>query len=387
MTQKLAIIHDYPEEQWHSMDLCAEMLTQQLQQKHAHHFQVQALCPPFRLRFPKIPGIDRKNFAFNGDRLLNRFWDYPHFLQRQVKRFDLFHIADHSYAQLVHELPADRTGVFCHDLDTFRCLLEPKVEPRPAWFRAMARRILAGLQKASVVFYSTSSIRKQMENYEIINPRKLIYCPYGISDEFSPLDSPLSHQEQVLITPVGSQPFLLHVGTCISRKRIDILLNVFAKTRQKFPELNLVKVGGSWSKEQRQQINELHLEHAIIHLQNLPRTAIAHLYRRAALVLLTSESEGFGLPVIEALACGAMIVASDISVLREVGGDAIYYCSIDEISNWVNTLEMLLINPNLYPDLGVRLNQSQKYSWSNHANIIAQTYFNLDQFLNENCFY
>lgn len=376
---RIAILPDYPEEQWPSMDLCAEMLTQYLQKEHHEDFSVQSLCPSFNKRLQQLPWIDKYKGIINGDRLLNRFWDYPRFLQRQVKHFDVFHIADHSYAHLVHELSAERTGVFCHDLDTFRCLLEPQAEPRPAWFKAMARRILTGLQKASVVFYSTSTIRKQMENYEIINPCKLIYCPYGISEEFSPIDSSLTHQEQELLAPVGSQPFLLHVGTCIPRKRIDILLNVFAQTRKKFPELNLVKVGGSWSQEQCQQISELHLEPAIIHLQNLPRTAIAHLYRRAALVLLTSEAEGFGLPLIEALACGAMIVASQIPVLQEVGGDAVHYCPIDNISHWVNTIETLLINPNLAPNLDSRFNQSQKYSWSNHANIIAQTYLNLGQ--------
>jgi len=54
---------------------------------------------------------------------------------------DLFHLVDQSYSQLVHELPAHRTVVTCHDLDTFRSVFEPDKEPRSMVFRAMSRRI------------------------------------------------------------------------------------------------------------------------------------------------------------------------------------------------------------------------------------------------------
>ena len=74
--------------------------------------------------------------AFNADRLLNRFVHFPRYARRAVPRFGLFHVADHTYAQLVHALPAGRTGVYCHDLDAFRCLLDPAADPRPRWFRA-----------------------------------------------------------------------------------------------------------------------------------------------------------------------------------------------------------------------------------------------------------
>ena len=61
---------------------------------------------------------------------------------------------------------------------------------------------------------------------------------------------------------------------------------------------------------------------AIVVLPFVDRATLAAVYRRAALALLPSEREGFGLPLVEALACGTPVVASDIPVLREVGGDA-----------------------------------------------------------------
>jgi hypothetical protein len=165
---RLAIIFDYLEEDWQSMDLCAQMLLEHLQSEQAEFLKAVPVRPIFQKRFQRIPWLGKKRVALNGDRLLNRFWDYPRYLSQRVTDFDLFHVSDHSYAQLVHVLPPERTGVFCHDLDAFRSLLEPEQEPRPAWYRAMSRRILHGLQKASVVFYSTAQVGEQIEHYQLL---------------------------------------------------------------------------------------------------------------------------------------------------------------------------------------------------------------------------
>jgi glycosyltransferase involved in cell wall biosynthesis len=374
---RLAIIPDYREEDWPSMDLCADMLTKYLQEEHNTVFDVQSICPPFSWRLKRIPKLGEKGFAYNTDRLLNRFWDYPQYLKKKVNEFDLFHVSDHTYAQLVHVLPPERTGVFCHDIDAFRSLIEPTIEPRPAWYRAMSQRILTGLQKAAVVFYSTTPIKNQIEHYNLLDSSRLVHAPYGISSEFSLINQANQTTAQDILKQVGEMPFLLHVGSCIPRKRIDILLEVFAEVRKNHPELRLVKVSGDWTNDQLGQINQLGLEQSIVYLKGLTRSQIATLYRKATLVLLTSEAEGFGLPVIEALACGAIIVASDIPVLREVGGRAVNYCPVGDISTWVKTVDQLVINPNYSPELETRLAQSQKYSWSTHANTIAEAYLNL----------
>jgi len=368
---RLAIICDYSEETWHSMDLCAQMLLNHLQSENTAFIQTIQISPPFNHRCQKIPALGKKQFAYNADRLLNRFWDYPHYLKQRVTDFDFYHIADHSYAHLAHVLPPERTGVYCHDIDAFRSLVEPAKEPRPGWYQAMSRRILHGLQSCSLVFYSTAEVRKQIEHYQLVEPSRLVHAPLGIAPEFS-----MNPQPDIL-AHIPKQPFLLHVGSCIPRKRIDILLEVFAQVRKIHPKLQLVKVSGEWTLSQQQQITELNIGDAIVHLQGLQRATIAALYQQASAVLLTSEAEGFGLPVIEALACGSIVVASDIPVLREVGGEAVMYCSITDISAWVQTIEQVLANPNRTSTINLSLTQAQKYSWSNHAQIIAQSYLKL----------
>jgi len=374
---RLAVICDYLEEEWPSMDLCAQMLIKHLQSEHAESLQAVPVRPTFQKRFQRSPWLGRKRVALNGDRLLNRFWHYPQYLSQRLTDFDLFHVSDHTYAQLMHVLPPERTGVFCHDLDAFRSLLEPEQEPRPGWYKAMSRRILRGLQKAAVVFYSTAEVRKQIEHYGLLERSRLVHAPYGIGSEFFLAPKHTSSADQQLLKQIRKAPFILHVGSCIPRKRIDVLLDVFAALRIKHPELQLVKVSGDWTQSQQEQITRLNIGNSIIHLKGLERTTIAALYRQALVVLLTSEAEGFGLPVIEALACGAIIAVSDIPVLREVGGSAAVYCPVGNVPTWVKTIAQLLESPTSAPERNLRLVQSQKYSWSAHAQTIAKAYLQL----------
>src|SRR5262245_34324585 len=108
------------EENWPSMDMVGEMLFGELKKHYASLAQVTLLRPPMHRRLTSLPFVGQHWAAFNTDRLLNRFWDYPQWLRRQRDKFDLFHLVDHSYGQLVHYLPQERTVVTCHDLDTFR---------------------------------------------------------------------------------------------------------------------------------------------------------------------------------------------------------------------------------------------------------------------------
>jgi glycosyltransferase involved in cell wall biosynthesis len=164
-------------------------------------------------------------------------------------------------------------------------------------------------------------VRSQLERFGLIDPTRLVHVPYGVSAEFTPGADP----------PNG-YPFLLHVGSCIPRKRIDVLLDVFAAVRRGRPDLRLVKVGGPWAPAQKEQLGRLGLAGAVDTRNGLTRGDIAALYCAAALVLLPSVAEGFGLPVIEALACGAALVASDLPVLRE--GAVRRWCTARSATSW-----------------------------------------------------
>lgn len=359
----LAILCDFLEEGWPSMDLVADALAQGLVRHHAHRVAIRKVRPEMRMRFSRSAITSNRGRAFNLDRLAGRFIDYPATVRRIAGEFEMFHIADHSYAHLALSLPKGRTGVFCHDLDAFRCLIEPERAPRPWWFRRMARRILTGMQGAAVVFHSTTAVREEILRHRLVSEDRLVRAPYGVAPEFAtaPLDA----------SPAA--PYLLHVGSSIPRKRIDVLLNVFARVRARVPDLRLIHAGADFTAAQVRQLDSLGLQDAVTSVV-LTRGELASLYRGASLVLLPSEAEGFGLPVIEAMACGATIVVSDLPVLREVGGEAVTYCAVADVDQWADTVTRLLRRPELRVSTDRVVARAAQFTWSAHSQIIADAY-------------
>ena len=369
---RLGVLADFREEKWAAMDRCSDELLRHLPEA-APEVSAEAITPRFRSAVQRLPILGRRRAAWNVDRLVNRFWNYPLHARRLARRFDRFHVVDHSYAQLVHELPPHRTGVYCHDLDAFRCLLEPDREPRPWWYRRMSRRILSGLKKAAFVFYSTESVGRRLAELEGLSPAKLVYAPYGVAKEFRPAPSPCLAPTISLDDSAGGLR-IVHVGSCIPRKRIDVLLATFAEVRRRFPQARLIKVGGEFTAEHRDLIAAHELESAVTHLRDLSDDRLADEYRRADVVLVPSEAEGFGLPIIEALACGAPVVASDIPVMREVGGTAVTFRPVADVAAWAEAVSGVLANPDSAPSRGLRLAQAARYSWHEHARTIGETY-------------
>jgi glycosyltransferase involved in cell wall biosynthesis len=378
---RLAVICDLLEEDWPSMDLVADMLLERLALANPRAFEAVRVRPSFARRLTRLPVPSaRKRVAFNADRLLNRLWDYPRHVRHQRGRFEFHHVCDHTYANVVHSLPRGRTGVFCHDLDTFRSILEPAVEPRPGWFRAMAWQILKGLQKADVVFHTTATVRAQIVRYGLLDERRLVQAPYGISKEFTP-DAPEREGEpclRALPPSFAHARFLLHVGSCIPRKRLDVALEVFEGVRRDHPELRFVQVGGEWSAAQSALISRLGMRDAIVQLPRQDHRTIASFYRQAAVVMMPSEAEGFGLPVVEALACGSPVIASDIPVFREVGGDAVVYAPLADVAAWAIAVGRALAGsePDV-ADRAARLRHAARFSWKTHADTIAAAYARL----------
>src|SRR3990172_3743178 len=283
---RVALICDFAEENWPSMDLVAEMLVENLRADYRSAIAATPMRPRMVSRFTRLPWFRKNRGAYNLDRLLNRFWDYPRRLLRQELDFDLYHILDHSYAQLVNQLPAERTMVTCHDLDTFLCLFDPEREPRPMLFRAMARRILGGLRRAARVSCASVATRDQILAHGLLPPERVVLIPYGVHPVCSPKPDPRADAEasRFLGTPGDDSIDILHVGSTIARKRIDTLLRVIAAVRRRFPGMRLVRIGGPLTEDQRALVAELDLGKSILHLPFLDRPVLASVYRRSALV-------------------------------------------------------------------------------------------------------
>jgi len=337
---RVALCADFPEEQWPSMDRVANELAAEVRRNHSAEIHLSTVCPPFARRATRVV---QSGPSFTLDRALNRWWDYPRHMERIASEYDVFHVIDHSYAQLVHHLPSERTVVTCHDLDTFRSVLKPEDEPRSALFRKATRRILSGLQQAAWITCDSAAIRDELFGFEIVAPDRVSVVPIGVGDGFSPAaDEEPDRRAAGLVAARTGTVELLHVGSAIPRKRIDTLLAVCAALVPSVPNLHLIRVGGLFTEAQQRMIRDLGLAGRISVVDFLDERTLAAMYRRAALVLQPSEREGFGLPLLEAMACGTPVVASDLPVLREVGGAAVEYCPVGDTESWARTVRALL---------------------------------------------
>lgn len=324
------------------MDLVGDMLYSELATCEDPAFHIDQIRPTFYRRLSAIPWLPH-NFVWNADRLVNRHIDYPRQVRKSVSRYDIFHVVDHSYAHLVHYLPAERTIVSCHDLDAFRCLLEPDKEPRPRWFRAMAARGLQGLRRSAHVVFGSKAVKEEAARYGLVDERRVSVIPHGVAREFSIAGDPVADTEaERLISASPDSILLLNVGSTIPRKRIDLLLVLFASLRKRIPSVRLVRVGGPLTFAQSALANALGVFDEIVTLPFLDRRVLAAVYRRCNVLLQTSEAEGFGLPVIEAITCGCPVVATDLPVTRELASDAALYCALGNTSEWTDTVLRLL---------------------------------------------
>jgi glycosyltransferase involved in cell wall biosynthesis len=359
------------------MDRVAVMLVEYLRRHHARTIEVTPVVPRFVRR---ATAIGNGRAALTVDRILNRFWDYPRHAGRLHGEYDVFHIVDHSYSQLVHRLPPGRTVVTCHDLDTFRSVLRPADEPRSPPFKAMTRRVLSGLQCAARLTCDTAAVRDELISQDLVPPDRVVVARVGVGPDYSDRPDPRADREAARL--IGSAPGaleLLHVGSTIPRKRIDLLLNICGELRHELPDLHLVRVGGAFTPEQVRLARQLGIDDRISVLGFLDDRTLAAVYRRAALVLQPSDREGFGLPLVEAMACGTPVVASALAALREVGGDAVEYCPPGSASVWRRRISELVNERRDAPQRWMErreaaLSRARRFTWAQFAARLAHVY-------------
>ena len=362
------------------MDLVAEMLLLNLRRPEARLVDATELRPRMARRLTRLPLVGETSTADTADRILNRVWDYPRWLRSRVADFDLFHIIDHSYAHLATRLPAGRSLVTCHDLDAFRGVL-PGSDGGSLVERALGRRLLEGMRAARKIVCVSAATRDELVSAAAIPAERVVVVPYGVHPACSPRSEPDADREAAsLLGPAGGDRIeLLHVGSTIPRKRVDVLLNVVAALRRKDPGVRLIQAGGAFTTSQRRLAGRLGLDGHVTVLPFLSPRVLAAVYRRAALLLQTSDREGFGLPVAEAMACGTPVVASDLPALREVGGPATTYCPVGDVERWTAAAAVLLDERADDPERW-RARQAEgiawarRFDWQAHARATADIY-------------
>ena len=154
----------------------------------------------------------------------------------------------------------------------------------------------------------------------------------------------------------GEQPFVAVVGNQDPRKNIGTLLDAFPRFRTRMRPCRLVMVGPGEQPRAKPP--------AVDFIGYLEESALAKLYRRALMVVQPSLYEGFGLPVLEAMACGTPVACADIDVFREVAGEAACYFDPKDADSIAATMEELAGDDALRAQLtAAGLERAQRFSW------------------------
>lgn len=174
-------------------------------------------------------------------------------------------------------------------------------------------------------------------------------------------------------------PFVLAVGNLQPRKNLQRLVEAFARVIQRHPTLphQLVLVGKAQWRESElfQTIEREGLRDRVVFTGYVPDEALVGLFNTAELVAYPSLYEGFGLPVLEAMACGAPVLTSAVSSLPEVAGNAAALVNPVEVESIAGGLAAVLTDPARRADLAARsLNRAAAFSWAACADATLAAY-------------
>jgi len=300
--------------------------------------------------------------------LLAHFTRIPQ--DRMFPHVDLFHATDH----LLPRFSGVRSVFTLHDL-VFRFYHEThKLLNR--WFLTL---MMPRFLKAADAVLAVSEWTKKdgVELYGLDEDRiRVIY--EGVKPRFRPASA---ESMSALRQKYGIvEEFILSVGTIEPRKNLTSLLEAYRSLKDGQPELQLVIVGKKgWLYEGFfRRLRELGLEDEVIFPGFVPDDDLPPLYSAADLFVFPSLYEGFGLPVLEAMACGTPVVTSNASSLPEVVGDAAVLVDPNDVQALIRAMSAVLDNKELHGELRAKgPRQAAKFSWENAARETLAVYTSL----------
>ena len=235
--------------------------------------------------------------------------------------------------------------------------------------RSFLRTKRTALRASRVVTISAHSAKDIVELYGVPRERIALVFP-AVHPEFYPVNDPVIMEQVRARYGIRREGFLLSGSGSEPRKNIARLVESFSLATRLREKLNLVVVGGMdhGADSVREAVRHARLQEAIIFPGHVPLEDLRVLYSACALFVFPSLYEGFGMPVLEAMACGAPVVSSNAASLPEVVGDAALLVDPRDTDAWVQAMTRMVENANLREDLRRRgALRVKAFSWEQSA--------------------
>lgn len=310
-----------------------------------------------------------------------RYWRYP--LSFKHQSADIFHVVDHSDGHLVPWLKqfGKTVVITCHDLinlvqpEMYRGLSLAPVISLNTW-RWSVHRMTAADQIIAVSSHTAKDVSEQLG----IASSTITTVPNAVSQFFQPLppEEVLAFRHQHKVSP--DTFCLLNVGSNNPRKNVSAILHVMRLLKERQQPIHFWKAGSDFNAEQYEFIDSHRLGDCISYLGKPDDSMLIKLYSAADVLLAPSLYEGFGLTVLEAMACGTPVITSNVSSLPEVAGDAAITVAPTDYSSMADAVERLRQDANFRQHLiGAGHARAKTFTWLNTAEQVAQVYTHVEQ--------
>jgi glycosyltransferase involved in cell wall biosynthesis len=318
-----------------------------------------------RLVAPDAAGAARLQRTLRGANRLLTY--YPAQLERTAVRRDVDVI--HCPGPMVPLRSSLPLVVTVHDVLAWRA---PELFSRSG---AAQQRLLVSraARRAQRIIVASEFTRSELVDLVGVPPDRVTAVPLGVDRRFQPIEpEPMQLAHRFGIPP---KPFVLWVGTPEPRKNLTTLLRAFGLVRRRAPDLVLVVVGID-RVEDRDLDRELErLGASVIRPGFVTDDDLVALYSATACLVFPSLNEGFGLPPLEAMACGAPVVASNSSSIPEVVGDAGILVDATDPDDIADGIERVVLSEETTADLRRRgLERSREFTWHRCAQLTVAAY-------------
>ena len=343
-----------------------------IDQSSSYHL-FSAKAPKLRGAANPVPEAPNVNFreTWLSAKWLYRLWyrlRLPIPVQRFTGEIDIYHSPDFVLPP-VGNIPSVLT---IHDLSFIH---------HPEAFTSSLLNYLNSVVPSSVarvnhILADSSATKKDLFDIWKVSKEKITVVYSGVNSSFKPITDKEEVGQLRKKYELGDRPFMLSVGTLQPRKNYEMLIRAFRPVVESYDHQLVIAGGFGWMYEQIQrEVERQGLGQNIKLIGFVDDQDLPALYSQASLFLFPSLYEGFGLPILEAMACGVPVISSNASSLPEVASDAGLLIAPGDQELWTESIiELLNDSTRRAKMVAAGYLQARKFSWRKAAEQVLKIY-------------